>query len=145
MDIVVASAGVLLLLEATRRAVGWPMAALAVLFLAYCMLGAYMPEVLSHKGVSLNRLLSHMWLTTEGVYGIALGVSTGAIFVYVLFGTPARPRRRRQLHDAGQLRGAGPPARRAGQGGGGVVGAERHDLRLARSATWSAAASSPSR
>jgi TRAP transporter 4TM/12TM fusion protein len=86
MDIVVASAGILLLLEATRRAVGWPMAALAVLFLAYCMLGAHMPEALSHKGVSLNRLLSHMWLTTEGVYGIALGVSTSAIFVYVLFG-----------------------------------------------------------
>ena len=51
------------------------------------MLGPYMPEVLSHKGASLNRLLSHMWLTTEGVYGIALGVSTGAIFVYVLFGS----------------------------------------------------------
>lgn len=87
IDIVVASAGLLLLLEATRRAVGWPMAALAVLFLAYCMLGPYMPEVLSHRGASLNRLLSHMWLTTEGVYGIALGVSTGAIFVYVLFGS----------------------------------------------------------
>ena len=87
MDIVVASAGVVLLLEATRRAVGWPMAALALLFLAYCMLGAYMPDVLSHRGASLNRLLSHMWLTTEGVYGIALGVSTGAIFVYVLFGS----------------------------------------------------------
>jgi TRAP transporter 4TM/12TM fusion protein len=87
MDIVVASAGILLLLEATRRAVGWPMAVLAALFLAYCMLGPYMPEVLSHKGASLSRLLSHMWLTTEGVYGIALGVSTGAIFVYVLFGS----------------------------------------------------------
>ena len=87
MDIVVASAGILLLLEATRRAVGWPMAALAVLFLAYCMLGPYMPEVMSHKGASLNRLLSHMWLTTEGVFGIALGVSTSAIFVYVLFGS----------------------------------------------------------
>jgi TRAP transporter 4TM/12TM fusion protein len=51
------------------------------------MLGQHMPEVLQHKGASLNRLLSHLWLTTEGVYGIALGVSTGAIFVYVLFGT----------------------------------------------------------
>ena len=51
------------------------------------MLGPYMPEVLAHKGASLNRLLSHLWLTTEGVYGIALGVSTGTIFVYVLFGT----------------------------------------------------------
>ena len=87
MDIVVASIGLVLLLEATRRAVGWPMAVLAVLFIAYAMLGPYMPEVLQHKGASLNRLLSHLWLTTEGVYGIALGVSTGAIFVYVLFGT----------------------------------------------------------
>jgi TRAP transporter 4TM/12TM fusion protein len=87
MDIVVACIGLVLLLEATRRAVGWPMSALAALFIAYAMLGPYMPEVLQHKGASLNRLLSHLWLTTEGVYGIALGVSTGAIFVYVLFGT----------------------------------------------------------
>jgi TRAP transporter 4TM/12TM fusion protein len=87
MDIVVACTGMVLLLEATRRSVGWPMAVLAALFIAYAMLGAHLPEVLSHKGASLNRLLSHMWLTTEGVFGIALGVSTGTIFVYVLFGT----------------------------------------------------------
>ena len=87
MDIVVATTGIVLLIEATRRAVGWPMAVLAVLFIAYSMGGPYLPEVLEHKGASLNRLLSHMWLTTEGVYGIALGVSTSAIFVYVLFGT----------------------------------------------------------
>ena len=86
MDIVVATTGLVLLLEATRRAVGWPMAALALLFLAYCMGGPYLPDVLAHKGASLNRLLSHMWLTTEGVYGIALGVSASTIFVYVLFG-----------------------------------------------------------
>jgi len=86
-DIVVATIGLVLLLEATRRSVGWPMAALAALFIAYCMGGPYLPEVLQHKGASLNRLLSHMWLTTEGVFGIALGVSTGTIFVYVLFGT----------------------------------------------------------
>jgi len=87
LDIAVAATGLLLLLEATRRAVGWPMAALAALFIAYSMGGAWLPEVLSHKGASLNRLMSHMWLTTEGVFGIALGVSTGTIFVYVLFGT----------------------------------------------------------
>ncbi len=87
MDIVVASAGLVLLLEATRRSVGWPMAALAVLFIFYSMAGPLMPDLLSHRGASLNRLLSHMWLTTEGVYGIALGVSAGTIFVYVLFGT----------------------------------------------------------
>ena len=87
MDIVVGTAGIVLLLEATRRAVGWPMAVLAALFIFYAMGGPLMPEVLEHKGASLNRLISHLWLTTEGVYGIALGVSTGAIFVYVLFGT----------------------------------------------------------
>ncbi|MDP3520727.1 MAG: TRAP transporter permease [Hydrogenophaga sp.] len=86
VDVVVSLAGVVLLLEATRRAVGWPMAALAAIFLAYCLLGPWMPDVLAHKGASLNRLISHMWLTTEGVYGIALGVSAGTIFVYVLFG-----------------------------------------------------------
>ncbi|MFO1315073.1 MAG: TRAP transporter permease [Burkholderiales bacterium] len=86
-DIVVATTGIVLLIEATRRAVGWPMAVLAVMFIAYAMGGPYLPEVLQHKGASLNRLLSHMWLTSEGVFGIALGVSTGTIFVYVLFGT----------------------------------------------------------
>jgi TRAP transporter 4TM/12TM fusion protein len=86
IDIITATLGLVLLLEATRRAVGWPMALLAVLFIVYAMAGPYMPEVLQHKGASLNRLISHLWLTTEGVYGIALGVSTGAIFVYVLFG-----------------------------------------------------------
>ena len=85
-DVVTATVGLVLLLEATRRAVGWPMAVLAVLFIVYAMAGPWMPEVLQHRGASLNRLISHLWLTTEGVYGIALGVSTGAIFVYVLFG-----------------------------------------------------------
>jgi TRAP transporter 4TM/12TM fusion protein len=86
LDVVVSVVGIVLLLEATRRAVGWPMAALALAFLAYCMLGPWLPEVIAHRGASINRLISHMWLTTEGVYGIALGVSAGTIFVYVLFG-----------------------------------------------------------
>ena len=85
-DVVIASIGLLLVLEATRRAVGWPMAALAVIFIGYIFLGPYMPEAIQHKGASLNRMLSHQWLTTEGVFGVALGVSTAYIFIYVLFG-----------------------------------------------------------
>ena len=85
-DIVIATAGLLLLLEATRRAVGLPMTILAIVFLVYIMAGRYMPEVISHKGASLERMLSHQWLTTEGVFGVALGVSSGFIFIYVLFG-----------------------------------------------------------
>ena len=86
-DIVVASAGIVLLLEATRRAVGLPMAILAAAFLAYIMLGAWLPDVIAHKGASWDRMLTHQWLTTEGVYGVALGVSSGYIFIFVLFGS----------------------------------------------------------
>ncbi len=86
-DIVVATVGIVLLLEATRRAVGLPMTILALVFLAYIFLGPWLPDVVSHKGASLERMISHMWLTTEGVYGVALGVSVSFIFIYVLFGS----------------------------------------------------------
>ena len=85
-DIIVATVGIVLLLEATRRAVGLPMTILAIIFLAYIMLGRYLPDVIAHKGASLERMLSHQWLTTEGVFGVALGVSVGYIFIFVLFG-----------------------------------------------------------
>ncbi len=86
MDVVTATIGLVLLLEATRRAVGLPMTVLAILFLAYILLGKYLPDVLAHKGASWERMLSHQWLTTEGVFGVALGVSSTYIFIYVLFG-----------------------------------------------------------
>lgn len=86
-DIVVACIGLAMLLEATRRAVGPPMMVLAIVFLGYMMFGQYLPEVLAHKGASLERMLSHQWLTTEGVFGVALGVSVGYIFIFVLFGS----------------------------------------------------------
>lgn len=85
-DVVTASLGLVLLLEATRRAVSAPMTLLALAFLAYTLYGQYLPEVLAHKGASWERMLTHQWLTTEGVYGVALGVSTTYIFIYVLFG-----------------------------------------------------------
>lgn len=87
MDVVVASAGLVLLLEVTRRALGAPMAVLGVIFIAYVMLGPWLPDALAHRGASIERLMSHMWLTTEGVYGVALGVSVSYIFVFVLLGS----------------------------------------------------------
>jgi TRAP-type uncharacterized transport system fused permease subunit len=86
-DIYVAIVGALLLLEATRRVLGLPMVIVAALFLAYAFLGPYMPGMLAHRGASLARAASHYWLTTEGVYGVALGVSSGFIFLFVLFGS----------------------------------------------------------
>ena len=86
-DLVVAVTGLVLLLEATRRALGLPMVIVALVFLGYTFGGPYMPDLIAHKGASLNRAMSHQWLTTEGVFGVALGVSSGFIFLFVLFGS----------------------------------------------------------
>jgi TRAP-type uncharacterized transport system fused permease subunit len=86
-DIAAAVVGMLLLLEATRRVVGPPLAIIAILMLGYAFAGPHMPDVVAHKGVSLIKAVSHYWLTTEGVFGVALGVSASYIFLFVLFGS----------------------------------------------------------
>lgn len=86
-DLVVAVLGLITLLEATRRALGLPMVIVALVFLGYTFAGPYMPDLIAHKGASLSRAMSHQWLTTEGVFGVALGVSSGFIFLFVLFGS----------------------------------------------------------
>ena len=86
-DLVVAVIGIVTLLEATRRALGLPMVIVAIVFLVYTFAGPHMPDLIAHKGASLNRAMSHQWLTTEGVFGVALGVSSGFIFLFVLFGS----------------------------------------------------------
>lgn len=85
-DIVFAVIGMVLLLEATRRALGPPLMVVAAVFLLYTFGGPHMPDVIAHKGASLNKAMSHLWLTTEGVFGVALGVSTSFVFLFVLFG-----------------------------------------------------------
>lgn len=85
-DIAVGITGMLLLLEATRRALGPPLMVVAIIFLGYTFGGPYMPDVIAHKGQSLAKVISHQWLTTEGVFGVALGVSTSFVFLFVLFG-----------------------------------------------------------
>lgn len=87
IDIVAAVAGMVLLLEATRRVVGPPLAIIALLMLVYAFAGPHMPDVIAHKGVSLSKAVSHFWLSTEGVFGVALGVSASYIFLFVLFGS----------------------------------------------------------
>ncbi len=85
-DIIVAVTGLILLLEATRRALGPPLMVVAAIFCIYTFGGQFMPDVIAHKGASLNKGMSHYWLGTEGVFGVALGVSTGMVFMFVLFG-----------------------------------------------------------
>jgi len=85
-DVIVAVTGIVLLLEATRRALGPPLMIVAIVFLVYSLAGPYMPAMLAHQGVSLEGLANHQWITTQGVFGIALGVSTSFVFLFVLFG-----------------------------------------------------------
>ncbi len=86
-DYVVAVIGIMLLLEATRRALGPALMIVASVFLVYTVLGPNMPSIIAHKGNSLSEIVNHQWITTEGVFGIALGVSTGFVFLFVLFGS----------------------------------------------------------
>ena len=85
-DLAVALAGVVLLLEVTRRVIGLPMTIMAMIFIGYIFLGPYMPDMIAHKGASFGKGMTHLWLSTEGVFGVALGVSSGFVFLFVLFG-----------------------------------------------------------
>jgi TRAP transporter 4TM/12TM fusion protein len=88
MDKWFALAGLLILFEGARRALGPAMAIIATIFLAYVFFGSsdFVPDVIRWKGASLKKAMSHMWITSEGVFGIALGVSTKFVFLFVLFG-----------------------------------------------------------
>jgi len=86
-DFVVAVIGLMLLLEATRRALGPALMIVASIFLIYTVLGPWMPSIIAHKGNNLSEIVNHQWITTEGVFGIALGVSTSFVFLFVLFGS----------------------------------------------------------
>ncbi len=86
MDYIFAGLGILFTLEAARRVVGLPIMIIASAFLLYAYFGPYFPGFLSHRGYSLQRIASHMYLTTEGILGIPLWVSSTFIFLFVLFG-----------------------------------------------------------
>jgi len=86
LDIIVACVGMVLLLAATWRALGPPLMIVAIIFLIYCFGGQSMPGILAWKGASFGAIADNQWLSTDGVFGIALGVSSGFVFLFVLFG-----------------------------------------------------------
>lgn len=77
---------IILVLEAGRRVVGNVLPCLSTLFLLYCFFGRYMPEMFMHRGYSISRIIQHMYLTQEGIFGVALGVSSTFVFMFILFG-----------------------------------------------------------
>ena len=86
VELILGSLGILILLEATRRAIGLPLVIIAVCFLLFSYFGRYAPEIISHGGLSLNRLVGFQWLDQEAIFGIPIGVSVDFIFLFVLFG-----------------------------------------------------------
>ncbi len=85
-DIALGVVATLLVLEGTRRTTGWIMSFIALVFLAYAFFGNYLPGPLAHKGYSLERVMTQLYLTTEGIYGTPLAVAATYVFIFVLFG-----------------------------------------------------------
>lgn len=85
-DLLFGAMGLLLVIEATRRVVGIPMVVVVLVFLVYAFAGPYMPGVLAHRGLTAQQLIGHLYYTTEGIFGIPLGVSSTFIFLFILFG-----------------------------------------------------------
>ena len=86
IELILGSFGIIILLEATRRAIGLPLVIIAICFLLFSYFGRYAPEIISHGGLSLNRLIGFQWLDQEAIFGIPIGVSVDFIFLFVLFG-----------------------------------------------------------
>ena len=86
LDIVLGTIFIALLLEATRRATGWIMPVVALLFIAYALLGPYLPSPWTHRGYDLARLVGHLFITLEGIFGVPVDVSSSLIIMFTIYG-----------------------------------------------------------
>ena len=86
IELIIGIIGILILLEATRRVIGLPLVIIAICFLLFSFFGRYAPDIISHGGLSLKRLVGSQWFDQEAIFGIPIGVSVDFIFLFVLFG-----------------------------------------------------------
>ncbi|HHV57859.1 MAG TPA: TRAP transporter permease [Firmicutes bacterium] len=86
-DQVVGAVAMILLLEAGRRIVGKELSIMAIVFMLYAYLGPHLPSFLAHRGYPITRLIDHMYISSEGIFGIPLGVAATYIFLFILFGS----------------------------------------------------------
>jgi TRAP transporter 4TM/12TM fusion protein len=89
LDVIMGTIMIVALLEATRRSMGWPLPVIAIIFIIYALAGPMFPGLLKHAGTSWNQLVSHQYLTSQGIYGVAVGVVATYVFHFVLFGVLA--------------------------------------------------------
>ena len=86
-QVVAGGAGVILILELTRRVVGWVLSAVTVAALAYTFFGPYMPHMLAHKGFTVVDIIDYMSLGLNGIYSLPVGVASTYIIIFIIFGT----------------------------------------------------------
>ena len=86
LDLVAGAITVLLVLELARRATGWGLVTVCFLALIYAFAGPHLPGFLAHRGYGATRLVEHLYLSTEGIWGVPLGVSADFVYLFVLFG-----------------------------------------------------------
>ncbi|MFO1271947.1 MAG: TRAP transporter permease [Rubrivivax sp.] len=89
LDVAMGSVLIVCLLEATRRSMGWPLPLIAIGFMVYALAGPWFPGLLKHAGASWSQLVNHQYLTSQGIYGVAVGVVATYVFHFVLFGVLA--------------------------------------------------------
>jgi TRAP transporter 4TM/12TM fusion protein len=87
LEMIIGGCGIILLLEATRRAIGLPLVIVATVFLFYSLSGQFMPDLIAHQGLSFVRLVGYQWLGGEAIFGIPISVSVSFVFLFVLFGS----------------------------------------------------------
>lgn len=88
-DVFFGTALLILVLEATRRSVGWTLPIIAILFIVFALFGPYAPGALKHGGTSWLGLINHLYMTNQGIYGVAIGVMAQYVFLFILFGVLA--------------------------------------------------------
>lgn len=86
MDMIMGVLTILFVLEAARRAVGFPLPLISLLFIIYAFAGPYLPDLVAHRGYGFRRVVDHLYLTMEGIFGVPLWVSSTFVFAFVLFG-----------------------------------------------------------
>lgn len=86
VDLALGAVAILIVLELARRTTGWGLVVVASLALVYAFVGPWLPGVLAHRGYTLGRLVEHLYLSTEGIWGVPLGVSADFVYLFILFG-----------------------------------------------------------
>ena len=89
IDVAMGTMLIVVLLEATRRSMGWPLPVIAVLVMLYAYYGRHFPGMLVHPGASWSSIVNHLYLTSQGIYGLPVGVVATYVFHFVLFGVLA--------------------------------------------------------